>query len=124
LFAHFLRKTICAAPKSAAPPNYFRAPRATSTGVFLPRVSATLSARDARARQTPANKSAEKKRFPNSRDNAAANALARRPADHASDRPPASGGIAAGHENNSPKVLTLEKTVIRFRAADMTCRRE
>jgi hypothetical protein len=36
----------------------------------------------------------------------------------------ASGPAADGRENNWPKVLTLEKTVIRFRAADMTCGRE
>jgi len=41
----------------------------------------------------------------------------------------ASGPIARGSdpprvENNSAKVLTLEKTVIRFRPADVTCGRE
>jgi hypothetical protein len=69
-------------------------------------------------------KSTEKKHFRNARSEIAAVAADGTPS-RSGDIPLAISGPAAdGRENNWPKVLTLEKTVIRFRAADMTCGRE
>jgi hypothetical protein len=124
LFAHFLRKTFCAPPESAVARNYFQAAHATLADRSRRQASSTASPCDAREPLTHADKSAEKKQFRNGGDNAAANTRARRRALGAADRRSAPGWIGAEPENNSPKVLTLEKTVIRFRAADITCRRE
>jgi hypothetical protein len=69
-------------------------------------------------------KSAEKKHFRNARCDIA-DVAADETSSRSGDIPPAACGPAADRrENNWPKVLTLEKTVIRFRAADMTCGRE
>jgi len=50
-------------------------------------------------------------------------AMAREPIDRSARQSALSRGQAV-HENNFAKVLTLEKTVIRFRPADVTCGRE
>jgi hypothetical protein len=70
------------------------------------------------------NKSAEKKRFPKRCGDDRANSPMRSHANRAADPPAAPDPVDSGLENISPKVLTVEKTVIRFRAADMTCGRE
>jgi hypothetical protein len=69
-------------------------------------------------------KSAEKKHFCNTCCDIAGVAV-HETSSRSGDIPlAASGPVVDRRENNWPKVLTLEKTVIRFRAADMTCGRE
>jgi hypothetical protein len=69
-------------------------------------------------------KSTEKKHFCNARSGIAGVAVDETPSRSSNIPMAASGPAADRRENNWPKVLTLEKTVIRFRAADMTCGRE
>jgi hypothetical protein len=124
LFAHFLRKSFCAPPKSTRHRNYFHGRCTVSAGTSRARVVMPAAHGHARARSARANKSAEKKRFRKCRGDDRANSAMRSHANPATDPPAAPDPVASGLENISPKVLTVEKTVIRFRAADMTCGRE
>jgi len=79
---------------------------------------------DACVQSARTNKSAEKKRFRKRRDDEGAISSMRSRANRAADPSSTPDSVAGGLENILPKVLTVEKTVIRFRAADMTCGRE
>jgi hypothetical protein len=124
LFAHFLRKSFCAPPNPTRRRNYFHGRCTVSAGtsracIVLPPMQA-----DTRAHSARTNKSAEKKRFRKRRGDDGANSSMRSHANRAADPPAAPDPVASGLENILQKVLTVEKTVIRFRAADMTCGRE
>jgi hypothetical protein len=124
LFAHFLRKSFCAPPNSTLHRNYFRGRYAPPTGASRVRVVMRAAHADARARSPHTNKSAEKKRFRKRRRDDRANSSTRSTGNRTVDPPAPPVPVASGLENILPKVLTVEKTVFRFRAADMTCRRE
>jgi hypothetical protein len=124
LFAHFLRKSFCAPPNRTRRRNYFHGRCTVSTGTFRARIVMPPMQVDARAHSARTNKSAEKKRFRKRRGDHDANSSMRSRTNRAADPAKAPDPVASGLENILQKVLTVEKTVIRFRAADMTCGRE
>jgi len=124
MFAHFLRKSFCAPPNSTRHRNYFHGRYTVSAGTSCACVVVAAAQSDARVQSARANKSAEKKRFRKRRGDDGANSSMRSHANQAADPPAAPDPVASGLENILQKVLTVEKTVIRFRAADMTCGRE
>jgi hypothetical protein len=124
LFAHFLRKSFCAPPNSTRHRNYFHGRYMVSAGIRRARVDMPAARADACAQSARTNKSAEKKRFSKRRGKDFAISSMRSRANGGADPPAAPDPGVRGLENILPKVLTVEKTVIRFRAADMTCGRE
>jgi hypothetical protein len=124
LFAHFLRKSFCAPPNRTRGRNYFHGRCVASTGASRACVVMPPMQVDARTHPARTNKSTEKKRFRKRRGDDDANSSMRSRTNRAADPAAAPNPVASGLENILQKVLTVEKTVIRFRAADMTCGRE
>jgi hypothetical protein len=124
LFAQFLRKSFCAPPNPTRRRNYFHGRRTVSAGRSRARIDMPPMQADVRAHSAHANKSTEKKRFRKRRRGDVANSSMRSRANRAADPLVWADPVASGLENILQKVLTVEKTVIRFRAADMTCGRE
>jgi hypothetical protein len=124
LFAHFLRKSFCAPPNPTRRRNYFHGRCTVSADGSHACIDTPPMRAEVRAHSACANKSTEKKRFRKRGRDDCANSSKRSRAIRAADRSAEPDPVAGGLENIFQKVLTVEKTVIRFRAADMTCGRE